>query len=181
MIKMNSRGFAHHVAIMAVVVVVAIGGIGSYIYLRQSDAAVAKCGSGYKLSYSSQINPLGFYRNGHEVARLVIYKNKSARKICATLVSKNESDGVAKRMKISVTLEKKVASTSPQQYPWQIIKGHADVDSGTFKHFAGPVYVSYKGYAAKDQSKATVKKGFRISVYGEMKYKAHTYYQNTVL
>lgn len=37
--KRNSKGFAHHVALMAIIVVAVVGGIGSYIYLKDSSAA----------------------------------------------------------------------------------------------------------------------------------------------
>lgn len=37
--KLDSKGFAHQVLILALVVVAVIGGIGSYIYLKSSSAA----------------------------------------------------------------------------------------------------------------------------------------------
>ncbi|CAN5399740.1 hypothetical protein BH09PAT4_BH09PAT4_00580 [soil metagenome] len=37
--RLNAKGFAHQVVLLAVLVVLAIGGIGSYIYLNSSSAA----------------------------------------------------------------------------------------------------------------------------------------------
>lgn len=39
--KLNSKGFAHQILIMAVLVMVAIGGIGGFVYLHSSSAETA--------------------------------------------------------------------------------------------------------------------------------------------
>jgi len=129
--KLNASGFAHQVLILALVVVAVIGGIGSYIYLRKSSAAVspaAVCGSGYSIVKSSS--------TGRSI--LYVLKNAGAKKFCVINLATGTAYGTSKPMLAVGFLQNKTTG---------IQKNYAQ-NNGTFKYYAGPVYVSYNGYSS---------------------------------
>jgi hypothetical protein len=144
-LKLNAKGFAHVELVMIVVTIAVIGGIGSYVMLKRSHADVlsgsAICGSGYAYPspYSLAVNNQSTITNARSQqgpARVFVYQNKSAQKLCAVLQSTGTANGVSKTMGIKLQIRKSNG----------VVVG-TNSNSGTFKYYAGPVYVSYASTA----------------------------------
>lgn len=125
----NSKGFAHHVAVMLILVVAVIGGIGSYIFLKSSDAATL-CGSGYELVVTKGTS---YSTNTY------LYVNKTTKVLCAFTVSSGSAYGQSRKM--TVTLLTRDANPRSTTYKRTISK--VTSTAGYYKKNTPPVRQSY--------------------------------------
>lgn len=139
--KLNAQGFSHHLLIPLIAIVV-IGGIGAYIVTKPKAAVAITpesiCGPGYvRSSYGMNKYPNA---KGNEY----ILINKKLEKACGVYMSIGPEYGKSKKMGVKINV---VKSKSPNKV---VVKG--GIDQGTFKQYAGPVYVNYKGFGKKGYS-----------------------------
>jgi hypothetical protein len=136
--KLNTKGFAHWVA--PLFVVVAIGGIGTYLVVgSHADTGDAStiCGSGYKKIAATQT----LADDGHggftaKPALVELYANANTKKICGFTYSIGDSYGKAKHM--DVTLE---ATSAGGTFDKSRKSQH-----GSFKYVAGPIKLDLSNY-----------------------------------
>ncbi len=146
----QSRKLSIALGISAILV---FSGIGTYMVNRSSAAVTAAsvCGSGYTLVHKEQLQ----FVNVTAPSYLRLLKNESAQKYCAVNLSAGSAYGVAKPMSVSIVIEKPSSGG-------QVLRSGGN-DSGAYKYYAGPVYVSYAGM-----------RGQVVAPYATMKYKYPT-------
>lgn len=145
-LKLNQAGFDHMTVVVAVFVVVVVGGIG-YKMLNSSHAdtpnakitAANICGSGYKkvTGYALRENPSGKSLN----AILELYTNASTRTACIFTMSTGDSYGVKRPMYADMVLEQ---WKSRNDKPTYTDRG----EQGSFATVAGPKKIVIPKYPA---------------------------------
>lgn len=129
--KLNAKGVSHHILI-AVLVIAGIAGFGGWrVYSSSAATPASICGAGYqvvkqgRLSTSERSYPAVTY----------ILKNTNKKMACAVMMSTGSAYGVSKKMSLKIYIA--------SHYGDVVRSGGSD--SGSFKYYAGPVYVSYAG------------------------------------
>jgi hypothetical protein len=156
------KGFAHHL-LLPVIAVVAIGGVGTYVFVRSHANVLtgsAICGSGYAKVVSYNVH--GSNKNlGPGV--VTVYRNSTVKKLCAVqeTIKTSKAYGTSKPMMVRLTLGNNISLST-------VFARDADPDSGTasYLYYAGPVYVSYVGHDSTNTW---------YSVEGSMKYGGVSY------
>jgi hypothetical protein len=112
--------------------VLLFSGVGYYVVNRSSAAVTAAsvCGGGYSVIKS---DTQGLYVNYY------LLKNTTAKKFCAVTLSKGSAYGVSKPMLVDAYLRNKSTGSWSREAK----------NSGSFKYYAGPVYVSYDGVSGQ--------------------------------
>lgn len=107
--------------------VLLFSGVGYYLINRSSAAitATSVCGSGYNVV---KTNYTGY-------GRIYILQNTNVKKFCAVYMATGSAYGVSKTMKVQAYLNH-YSGTGVASYTQ---------NSGSFKYYAGPVYVRYGG------------------------------------
>jgi hypothetical protein len=127
--KLKNTGFAHLELVVILAVVLAIGAMGGIIMLRRSHAAIigdGVCGSNYNLIDTKDMYFPGY---SNPQATLKVYYNQGVYKKCALLQAKNAAYGVSKPMTVRADWNTRVG------------KSYSKKDSGSYKYYAGPVYI----------------------------------------
>ncbi|MCA9325260.1 hypothetical protein KDA23_04330 [Candidatus Saccharibacteria bacterium] len=135
----NQRGMTHAMLLVALVVASGVGYVG-YRVTTQSGAATnyaAVCGSGY----SRWGNFKATYEKGKAKGEVLYFRNASKNKMCVINVARGESYGVAKPMNVNIYIAKNDFTLDGGK---KVRNGGSD--SGSYKYYAGPVYVSTAGY-----------------------------------
>lgn len=134
--KLNAHGVAHHLVLAVIVVGVAIG--GTYMAVRSfadTKSPAAICGSGYVRVATKDTQ--------NKTAETELFVNKSAQKYCALFYATG-AYGTAHNMGLFVSLTKKTGPNACNEIITPT-SGKPYSDSGKYKYYAGPVYVSYAG------------------------------------
>jgi hypothetical protein len=128
--KLHDAGFVHLEIVIVVTVMLAVGAVAGYLVKNKTHAdtnGAAVCGANY-VKYDGTPLPNFGYDNPQAAVRL--FENSGKHTICALLVSLNKADGVSKPM--TLTLD----------YTYKDGKQGSKKDSGNYKYYAGPLYIS---------------------------------------
>jgi hypothetical protein len=140
-----------------------IGGVLTALVLPADPAAAVVgqkvCGPGFSWVTSS----IGAH------GKLMQYTNKSSKQVCAILMSTGKASGTAKKMTVTIKL---THDTDRNGSPTGNAVVRTKTDSGTYKYYAGPVYVSYKGLNIKPG--AVGPKAYSIVMRSSLTYKGST-------
>lgn len=166
--KLNAKGFAHQVLIMALIVVAVIGGIGSYIYLHKSSAAInvaGICGSAYSKFYKSARVT---YNGSYGPANLVVYHSGQYNDdFCAMTVALSPAYGSAH----TLTTIAQVWHVKQNSSTWSLVSSKKD--SGSYKYYAGPVRQNNIISQANTDPSTVYYAG--MTFVGKIYYNGHTY------